>query len=141
MADLSSVDDCKVIQLPLYGSERKGNITPIYGSVHIPFDIARVYYVYDIPADSYRGGHAHHELQQLLVSICGSFEVELDDGTQKRTVALNRPSMGLLIPTMIWRELKTFSGGSICLCLASEHYNEIDYIRDYADFLKLRERR
>ncbi len=140
MTEPSSVDDCKIIKLPLYGSERKGNITPIYGSEHVPFDIARVYYVYDIPTGSYRGGHAHHELQQLLVSICGSFEVELDDGTQKRTVALNRPSTGLLIPTMIWRELKTFSGGSVCLCLASHHYSEADYIRDYDDFLKLKDR-
>lgn len=139
MADASSVDDCKVIQLPLYGSERKGNITPIYGSEHVPFDIARVYYVYDIPTGSDRGGHAHHELQQLLVSICGSFEVVLDDGAQKRTVALNRPSTGLLIPTMIWRELKTFSGGSVCLCLASQHYSEADYIRDYDEFLKLKD--
>ncbi len=130
----TTVDDCKLIDLPVYGSERKGNITPIYSAVHVPFDIARVYYLYDIPADAERGGHAHLELQQLIVAISGSFEVELDDGHQKRTVALNRPFHGLYIPTMIWRELKTFSGGSICFCLASLPYDEDEYIRDFDEF-------
>jgi hypothetical protein len=139
---MPTVFDCSLLQLPRFhrrASEHapvsSGNITPIYGGVHIPFEIARVYYLYDIPGGESRGGHAHKELQQLIIAASGSFDVLLDDGTNKRIVTLNRPYYGLLMPRMIWRELMNFSAGGICLVLASLNYDEHEYIRDYHEFL------
>lgn len=111
----------------------RGNLSVIEKDI-IPFEIKRVYYLYDVPSDSSRGGHAHKELQQFLIALSGSFDVVLDDGTQRRTITLNRPNKGLLIPNGIWRELENFSAGSVCLSLVSEVYEESDYIRDYETF-------
>jgi len=130
-----TVNDCKLINLPKI-SERKGAITPIYGGEHVPFEIARVYYLYDVPSGENRGGHAHKELQQLVVSVMGAFDVVLNDGHEHKRVHLDRPNYGLYIPRMIWRELENFSSGGICLVLASAPYDETDYIRDYREYLK-----
>lgn len=128
-----SVDDCRLLELPVVHNPQ-GNLTFIEGGTHVPFDIRRVYYLYDVPGGATRGGHAHRELQQLLVATSGSFEVVLDDGTKRRTVHLNRSHVGLYMPTMIWRELADFSSGSVCMVLASAPYEEDDYIRDYDEF-------
>lgn len=130
-----TIDDCRLIDLPCIG-DRNGNITPIYGGQHVPFEIARVYYLYDVPGGAARGGHAHKELQQLIVSVMGAFDVILDDGQRKKTVRLDRAYYGLYMPRMIWRELENFSSGAICLVLASIPYDENDYIRDHDIFLR-----
>lgn len=130
----NTIFDCSIIKLPRI-KERCGNITPIHGSKDIPFDIQRVFYLYDIPGGEDRGAHAHKECHQLLIAASGSFEVELDDGKNKRTVFLNRPYFGLHIPPGIWAAEKGFSSGSICLVLTSHLYTESDYIRDYNDYL------
>ena len=127
--------DCSLIELPKIENE-KGNITPIHGLKNIPFSIARVFYLYDIPGGEARGAHAHKECHQFLVAASGSFEVVLDDGCNKRTVALNRPYYGLHIPPGIWAAEQGFSSGSICLVLTSHTYDEADYIRNYDDFIK-----
>jgi dTDP-4-dehydrorhamnose 3,5-epimerase-like enzyme len=111
----------------------KGNLSVIEKDI-IPFDIKRVYYLYDIPSDSTRGGHAHVELQQFLIALSGSFDVVLDDGTSRKVITLNRPYKGLLIPNGIWRELENFSAGAVCLSLVSDVYKEEDYIRNYKEF-------
>ena len=129
----TTVYECSVIELPRIENPA-GNITPVYGNINIPFEIARIYYLYDVPGGETRGGHAHKELQQLIVAASGSFNVLLDDGINKRTVSLNRPYYGLYMPNMIWRELLDFSSGGICLVLASLRYEANDYIRDYNDF-------
>lgn len=131
--EATTIRDCVVHDLPKIG-ERKGYITPIYGREHVPFDIARVYYLYDIPGGASRAAHAHRGLQQLLVSVLGSFDVVLDDGCERKTVTLNRPYYGLYLPPGIWRDLNNFSSGAICLVLVSHHYDESDYIRDYGRF-------
>jgi hypothetical protein len=131
-----SVYDCSIIELPRIENPA-GNITPVHGGVNILFEIARVYYLYDIPGGITRGGHAHKALQQLIIAASGSFDVLLDDGINKKTVTLNRPYYGLYMPQMIWRELQNFSSGGICLVLASIKYDEADYIRDYESFVKL----
>jgi len=131
----ATVHDCKLIDLPKI-SERKGAITPIYGSEHVPFEIVRVYYLYDVPGGEARGGHAHKQLQQLIVSVMGAFDVVLDDGLERRKVHLDRAYYGLYIPKMIWRELENFSSGGICLVLASTPYDQNDYIRDYDTYLR-----
>jgi dTDP-4-dehydrorhamnose 3,5-epimerase-like enzyme len=125
---------CSVIEIDKHHSE-VGNITVIENHDTIPFDVNRVYYLYDVPGGEERGGHAHKELKQLLVVTSGSFDVVLNDGNVKRTVTLNRPYHGLLIVPGIWRELNNFSSGAICLVLASEKYEEVDYIRKYEEFL------
>ena len=130
-----TVYDCSVIRLPKIGN-RQGNITPIYNNVNIPFETKRVFYTYDIPGGESRGAHAHLLCQQFLVAASGSFEVELDDGINKRTVLLNRPFYGLHIPAGIWASEQSFSSGSICLVLASEKYDASDYIRNYNEFLE-----
>jgi len=138
MKQNTSVDDCRIISLPSIESDRKGRLTPIYNSVHIPFDIKRAYYLYDVPAGSERGGHAHKELQQLIMAVSGSFDVVLKDGQNEKTFTLNRPFYGLFLPRHIWRELTNFSAGSICLVLASELYDEQDYIRDFEEFIRFK---
>lgn len=130
-----SIHDCRLIKLPKI-SDPRGNLTFIEGHNHIPFDIKRVYYLYDVPGGADRGGHAHKALQQLIIGISGSFDVHLDDGHEKKTVHLNRGYDGLLIPTMIWREIDNFSSAAVCLVMASERYDEDDYYRNYDDFAR-----
>lgn len=122
----------KLIQIPRVKDPR-GNLSIVENDT-VPFEIKRVYYLYDVPSDAYRGGHAHKEQHELLIAVSGSFEVILDNGQQKDTVMLNKPNIGLLIPTMVWRELQNFSSGAVCLVLASDVFDEEDYIRDYDDF-------
>jgi|SRR5690606_4632331 len=117
--------------------DRRGNLSVIEKDI-IPFDIKRVYYLYDVPSDAYRGGHAHKEQYEFLIALSGSFEVILDDGSKRHKVMLNKPNKGLLIPTMLWRELENFSSGAVCLVLASDVFDEADYIRDYQDFKSLK---
>jgi hypothetical protein len=128
-----TIEKCKIIELPKIHDVR-GNLTFIEEKNHIPFNIRRVYYLYDIPAGSERGGHAHKELEQLIVAISGSFDVQIDDGKCKNIFHLNRPYFGLYIPTMIWRDLHNFSSGSVCMVIASNCYSEDDYFRDYREF-------
>lgn len=130
----TTIHDCKIIDLRKIADPR-GNLTVIEGSEDIPFDIKRVYYLYDVPGGESRGAHAHKQLYQLLIAANGSFSVTLDDGTDKITYNLKRPYVGLLIVPGIWRDLDDFSSGSVCLCLASEHYEEEDYIREYDEFV------
>jgi len=130
-----SVYDCSVIELNRIENE-KGNITPVTGSTNLPFNIARVFYQYDVPAGVERGAHAHKECHQFLVAASGSFEIVLDDGKNKRTVTLNRPYYGLHIPPGIWAAEQGFSAGSICLVLASHGYDAIDYIRSYEEYIE-----
>ncbi|MFD1188876.1 sugar 3,4-ketoisomerase, partial [Pontibacter rugosus] len=125
------------IELPQVES-RSGNITPVTCNKEIPFNIKRVYYLYDVPGGETRGGHAHRNLHQLIVAASGSFDVVLDDGKIRRTVSLNRPNYGLYVVPGIWRELINFSSGSVLLVLASMSYDECDYIRDYSIFSKLK---
>lgn len=115
-------------------SDPRGNLSVIEGDF-LPYKVKRVYYLYDVPSDAYRGGHAHKEQQEFLIALSGSFEVILDDGKNKKAVALNKPNKGLLIPTGIWRELENFSSGAVCLVLSSGKFLETDYIREYADFI------
>lgn len=131
----TSVFDCSVIELDRHHSQRKGDISVVENGITVPFDTKRVYYLYDVPGGMDRGGHAHRELKQLIVAASGCFTVELDDGSVKRTVTLNRPYQGLYVVPGIWRVLKDFSSGSVCLVLASEKYDPQDYIRDYDEFL------
>jgi len=132
---VTTVYDCSIVQLPMIHNAQ-GNITAINNSVEIPFNVQRVYYLYDIPGGESRGGHAHKELKQLIVAASGSFNVVLDDGKVKRTFTLSRPNMGLLVMPGLWRELDSFSSGAILLVLASLPYSEADYIREYNQFLK-----
>ncbi|MFT4116899.1 sugar 3,4-ketoisomerase [Bradyrhizobium sp.] len=129
-----SVERCKIVDLPKI-SDPRGNLTFIESNRHVPFDIKRVYYLYDVPGGSERGGHAHKALTQLIVAMAGSFDVRIDDGHQKRVFHLNRSYYGLLITPMIWRELDNFSSGSVCMVLASNLYDEDDYYRDYNTYL------
>lgn len=132
-----SVDDCKVVELPIVHNE-SGNITVLENSLNIPFDIKRVYYLYDVPMGAERGGHGHYALQQYVVAASGSFTFVLDDGTRKKEVFLNHPNKALHIVPGIWREMRDFSSGSVCLVLASMEYTEDDYMREYDEFLKYR---
>lgn len=125
-----SVEDCRVIDLPKIHDPR-GNLTFIEGGNHIPFDIQRVFYLYDVPGGSDRGGHALKKCHQFLVAMSGSFDVILDDGRTKKRVHLNRSYYGLYLPPAIWREMDNFSSGSVCMVLASHKYDEHDYYRDY----------
>jgi dTDP-4-dehydrorhamnose 3,5-epimerase-like enzyme len=129
-----SLADCKIIQLPVIHDPR-GNLTFIESENHIPFEIRRVYYLYDVPGGATRAGHGHKVLHQLMIAMSGSFDVELDDGTEKKKYHLNRSSYGLYIPQMIWRDIDNFSSGSVCMVLASEHFQESDYYRDYEEFV------
>ena len=137
------IDDKPKAQVPTLISlpkitDNRGNLTFVEGLNHLPFEIKRVYYLYDVPGGAVRGGHAHKKLQQLIIAIAGSFDVILDDGDTRKTISLNRSYQGILIPNMTWRELENFSSGSVCLVLASELYEEEDYYRDYDEFLNAR---
>ncbi len=135
-----SVYDCSLIELDQHHSERKGNISVVENGETIPFDTKRIYYLYDVPGGCERGGHAHKALQQLIIAVSGSFSVILDDGNVKRSFFLNRPYIGLLVKPGIWRTLEDFSSGSVCLVLASDVFDEEDYLRNYDDFLAFRSR-
>jgi hypothetical protein len=128
------IDRCAIIQLPKI-SDPRGNLTFVEGGEQIPFDIVRVYFLYDVPGGAQRGGHAHKELHQLIIAMSGSFDVILDDGSEKKRFHLNRSYYGLYVCPMIWRELDNFSSGSVCLVLASNRYDESDYYRDYDAYL------
>ena len=134
-----SVFDCTMVELDKHHSDREGNLTVVENSLTLPFDVKRVYYLYDIPGGEGRGAHAHRELEQLIVAASGSFTVTLDDGKCKRSFFLNRPYQGLYVKPGLWRDLVDFSSGSVAMVLASEVYQKEDYIRDYGEFLKFRE--
>lgn len=136
MNDRPTVNDCRVVSLPKI-SDPRGNLTFIEGSKHIPFEIKRLFYLYDVPTEEGRGAHAHRTLHQFLVCLSGSFDVAVDDGEFQATVHLNRPWKGLHVPPMIWAAEVNFDPGSVCLVLASDLYKEDDYIRDYDIFLSL----
>ncbi len=135
----SSVYDCCIIPLNKVHN-RAGNITVVEGNSDIPFETKRIYYLYDIPGGENRGGHAHRDLQQLIVATSGSFDVLLDDGRNKKIIRLDRPNYGLYVVPGIWRELFEFSSGSVCLVLASAKYDNADYMRDYDEFLEYKQR-
>lgn len=128
------LDKCQIYNLPRI-SDPRGNLTFIEANRHIPFDIRRVYYLYDVPGGAERGGHAHKALHQLIIAISGSFDIHLDDGYAKKTIHLNRSYSGLYVCPMIWREIDNFSSGAVCMVLASDYYDENDYYRDYALFI------
>ena len=129
----STLDDIQIIEIPKI-SDIKGNLSVVEKST-IPFDIKRIFYLYDIRSDEDQIGHAHKNLQQVLIALSGSLEVVLNDGTNSKTITLNKPNLGLLIVPGIWRELQNFSSGCVCLTIASAPFNEADYIRNYSDFL------
>ena len=129
-----NIETCKLIDLPKI-SDPRGNLSFVEGGNQIPFDIQRVYYLYDVPGGAERGGHAHKDLYQLIIAMSGSFDVVLDDGTHKKRVHLSRSYTGLYVCPMIWRELDNFSSGSVCMVLASNKYDEEDYYRDYQTFM------
>jgi hypothetical protein len=129
------LNDCKIINLPKL-TDPRGNLTFIEGNRHIPFDIRRIYYLYDVPGGGERGGHAHKDLRQLIIAISGTFDVILSDGRDKKRFRLNRSFQGLYVCPMLWRELDNFSSGSVCLVLASNVYDESDYYRNYEEYLK-----
>ena len=133
--DMTTVNDCRLVDLPKI-DRAEGSITPIEGGRHVPFEIARVYYLYDVPGGASRGGHAHKELLQLMVAVMGSFDVVLDDGFSRCRLTLNRGYYGLYLPNLIWRELENFSSGAICVVLASQSYRENEYIREYSNFIE-----
>jgi dTDP-4-dehydrorhamnose 3,5-epimerase-like enzyme len=131
-----SIADCRIIELPKI-SDPRGNLSFIEGGRHVPFDIQRVYYLYDVPGGSDRGSHAHKSLHQFIVAMSGSFDVVLDDGREKKRFHLNRSYYGLYVCPMMWRDLDNFSSGAVCMVLASTHYDADDYIRDYDEFRRL----
>ncbi|MEI7747735.1 MAG: FdtA/QdtA family cupin domain-containing protein [Chlorobiaceae bacterium] len=131
------INECEIIKLPKI-AEPRGNLTFVEGNNHIPFDIKRVYYLYDVPGGAERGGHGHKALHQLIIAMSGSFDVVLDDGYEQRRFHLNRSYQGLYICPMIWRKLDNFSSGSVCMVLASNKYDEDDYYRDYNEYLLAR---
>lgn len=134
----SSVFDCSIVELDKHHSDRKGNLTVVENGATLPFDVKRVYYLYDVPGGESRGAHAHRELEQLIIAASGSFKVTLDDGVSKRSFFLNRPYQGLYVKPGLWRDLGDFSSGAVCMVLASEVYKKEDYIRDYKEFLEFR---
>jgi hypothetical protein len=129
----ASLAGCRLVNLPVVHDAR-GNLTFVEGRNHVPFDVRRVYWLYDVPGGESRAGHAHRELQQLFVAAMGSFDVTVDDGRDRHTVTLNRSYHGLLVPRLVWREIDNFSSGAVCLVLASLPYDESDYFRDYREF-------
>ena len=133
-----NVFDCSVVELDRHHSDRKGILTVVENGETLPFDVKRVYYLYDVPGGESRGSHAHKDLSQLIIAASGSFKVTLDDGKNKRSFFLNRPYQGLYVKPGMWRDLEDFSSGAVCLVLASEVYQAEDYIRDYEEFIKFR---
>lgn len=133
-----SIFDCSIVELDKHHSDRKGNLTVVENGKTLPFDVKRVYYLYDVPGGENRGSHAHRKLEQLIIAASGSFTVTLDDGTNKHSFTLNRPYQGLYVKPGLWRDLNNFSSGAVCLVLASEVYEKEDYIRDYNDFITYR---
>lgn len=133
---MTTINHCTLLDITKVHDTR-GNLSVIQGNA-IPFQMKRVYYLYDIPSGGRRGGHSHINCQELLVALSGSFDVILNDGNEQKTVTLNKPNIGLLIPNGIWRELENFSSGSVCLVLASDLFEEEDYIRDFSDFKLLK---
>lgn len=133
--EAGSIDLCKFVDLPVHADDR-GRLSFAEGRVHIGFDINRVYYLYDIPAGGERGAHGHRALEQLFLALSGSFDVEINDGLRRRTFKLDNPARGLYVCPMIWRDLRNFSPGAVCLVLASDRYDEGDYFRDYDQFLR-----
>ena len=129
---MNTINNVSIIDIPKVHDER-GFLAVIEKNT-IPFAIKRVYYLYDVPSDSYRGGHAHKEQQSVIIALSGSFEVLVDDGKSTKRIMLNKPNQGLIMPTQIWREIDNFSSGAVCLVLASTEYDEAEYIRDYAEF-------
>ena len=135
----NTIDSTSIIEVPkIIDENRRGNLSVIEKDT-LPFKIERVYYLYDVPSDAFRGGHAHKKLKQFLIPISGSFDVVLKDGINSKTVTLNKPNKGLLIVPGIWRELENFSSGAICLVLASNTYDEDDYIREFTEFVKFKQ--
>ena len=133
----NTVFDCSIIDMSKINATT-GNITVLENGVNVPFDVKRIYYLYDVPSGEERGGHAHYELEQYIIAASGSFDVILDDGVNRRSISLNRPNLALHIVPGLWRSLDNFSSGSICMVLASHVYDESDYIREYSQFKKLR---
>ena len=133
-----NVFDCTMVELDKHHSDRKGNLTVVENGKTLPFDVKRVYYLYDVPGGENRGSHAHRDLSQLIIAASGSFRVTLDDGTCKCSFFLNRPYQGLYVKPGMWRDLEDFSSGAVCMVLASEEYDSNDYIRSYEDFIKYR---
>ena len=134
------LDDCRIVHLPRIQDPR-GNLTFVESNRQIPFEIRRAYYLYDVPGGSERGGHAHKELQQLIIAMSGSFDIHLDDSMHRKTFHLNRSYVGLIVCPMIWREIDNFSSGAVCMVLASDFYQEDDYYRDYNEFLRAAQER
>ena len=133
----NTVFDCSLIDMSKINATT-GNITVLENGVNVPFDVKRIYYLYDVPSGEERGGHAHYELEQYIIAASGSFDVILDDGVNRRSISLNRPNLALHIVPGLWRSLDDFSSGSICMVLASHVYDEADYIRDYKEFSELK---
>lgn len=133
-----TVYDCSIIELIKHHTDRQGNLTVVENGITVPFDVKRVFYIYDVPGGISRGGHAHYKLRQLLVAVSGSFTVTLDDGKVRRTFLLNHPYQGLMIEAGIWNHLDDFSSGAICMALTSDIFKEEDYIRDYNRFIEWR---
>tara|TARA_B100000700_G_C14820972_1_gene749906 strand:+ start:222 stop:641 length:420 start_codon:yes stop_codon:yes gene_type:complete len=135
-----SIENVEIISIPkIVDEEGRGKLSVIEKLI-IPFEIKRVYYLYDVPSDAFRGGHAHKNLSQFMIPLSGSFEVKIDDGHNNKKIMLNKPNQGLLIPSGIWREMDNFSAGSVCLVLASEVFDESDYFRDYNSFLEYKKK-
>lgn len=132
----TSINDCVVTQLPKI-TDPRGNLSFIEGNEHIPFDVERTYWIYDVPGGQTRGGHAYNELQEFIIALSGSFDLVVDDGKNKKTIQLNRSYYGVYVPKMIWRSIENFSTNSLCLILASKPYSEEFYIRDYQQFLSI----
>lgn len=129
------IENCTILDLPRINDPR-GNLTFVESSRHIPFAIQRVYYLYDVPGGSARGGHAHKALHQLIIAMSGSFDIHLDDGYAKKTVHMNRSYYGLYVCPMIWREIDNFASGAVCMVLASDYFDELDYYRDHGEFVR-----
>ena len=134
---MTTIDDCRLLDFPCIKS-RQGSITPIEAMNSVPFSIARIFYIYDVPGGASRGGHAHRDVEQMIVSCMSSFDVVLDDGQNRKTLTLNRAYYGLYVPKQIWSELVNFSSGAVCLVLASDLYAEEEYFRRYEDFVRFK---
>lgn len=134
----TTIEDCKLLHIDQIG-DRRGHISVVENHTQVPFAVKRVYYLYDVPSGEERGGHAHKDLQQLIVAASGSFDVIVNDGYAQKTFTLNRPNLGLYFPPGLWREINNFSSGAICLVLASHPYTEDDYLRDFDEFLRYKQ--